>query len=693
MANKGSRVKQSQKERTDAKVGIANSISILDYANKNEMDVLYEDKRIARIETSSGEMLTVYKDNNSWSLSAGDDNEITEYGNTIRFVAKMENKEWREVLDQLVEERGDYLSTNEYNAAYDKKSDINRTQSGEVNNVTSNLKENGFDKQKIKDISILEYAKALGLPVETVNRGKITIIRDPRFEGLLIFNASNSWDWNSKFIHDGNIVKFVQGIQNISREEALKSLDHFAVTGKILNEKEPLEEKAESIVQEENTTTADHDKSEEVNVVKEEEVLHQPRIENDTMEKETEPQQRNLHKSLSKEQLSEILSGYRSHVDVTVFDNPELTPKQMMQLRIAEQHKVDAREFNDPSLSVEYMKELRLAAENGLDLGIFKNEKNQFIYSATQAKEIRLGYQNGLSDESMAAISKENLDHEAMKEIRLGLQDGMEQMLNLGNGHYTGKDIHAIRMTLMVDHILDSIKTQLRNFYDKVIYTIKKALEHSEGMKQFSAVPTNRQSINVETPELKDIEKAALYEFRDTLESIYESMESELQNLSLEERKEAIISALRTVIDQTAEIENSQTADIEKNKIFEEAVETFVDNAEEEALKQIAYESQVEEYIEQFYQNENEYNDKLIDLANVIVNETSISREQKEEIFKRTLGVVFGEQTALKWIKHLPVEESIRQTSTEIPNQNIMKMIQEEYEATITTEEIHLEVG
>jgi hypothetical protein len=47
-------------------------------------------------------------------------------------------------------------------------------------------------------------------------------------------------------------------------------------------------------------------------------------------------------------------------------------------------------------------------------------------------------------------------------------------MLNLGNGHYTGKDIHAIRMTLMVEHILDSIKTQLRNFYDKVIYTIKK---------------------------------------------------------------------------------------------------------------------------------------------------------------------------------------------------------------------------
>lgn len=142
-------------------------------------------------------------------------------------------------------------------------------------------------------------------------------------------------------------------------------------------------------------------------------------------------------------------------------------------------------------------------------------------------------------------------------------------------------------------------------------------------------------------------------------------MEGELQKLSLEERKEAIISALRIVIDQ----------------------------AQEEALRQVAYESLEEEYVEQFYQNENDYNEKLIDYSNAIINETTMSREQKEDIFKRTLGVVFGEQTAEKWIKHLPVQESIRETNTELPNQNFMKMIQEEYEATITTEEIHLEVG
>jgi hypothetical protein len=715
MAEKGKRVKQNQRGNIDEKIRIANSISIMDYANKNEMDILYEDAKIAKIEAPDGKRLTVYKNGNTWShqsegtinnsiISLGDNNnntingnavESNEFGNTIRFVARMEGMPWRDAIDKLVQDRGDYLSSDEYNTAYMERYHSKEAQDNETSKAgATNTREASSERQKMKDISISEYAKALGLQVEDLKRGEMSVIKDPRFEGLFIYNKRNRWDWNSKFIHDGDIVKFAQGIENISREEALKSIEHFATTGLILKEKEPVKEvKTDPILKEEKATTPDHVKPEEASGIKEEAVLKQPKAETDSMQKDAEPKPGRLHKNLSKEQLSEILSGYRSHIDVTVYDNPELSPKQMMQLRIAKQHKVDAREFNDPTLSAEYMKELRLAAENGLDLGIFKDEKNQFIYSAEQAKEIRLGYQNGLSDEAMAAISKENLDSEAMKELRLGLQDGMEQMLNLGSGHYTSKDIHAIRMTLMVEHILDSIKTQLRNFYDKVIYTIKRAFEHKEGLKQYSAIPSDGQVTNIEIPELKDIEKAAVYEFRDTIESIYESMERELQKLSLEGRKEAIISALRTVIDQTLETENSQTANMEKEMAFEEAVESFVDQAQEEALRQVAYESLEEEYVEQFYQNENDYNEKLIDFSNAIINETTISREQKEDIFNRTLGVVFGEQTAEKWIKHLPVQESIRETNTELPNQNFMKMIQEEYEATLTTEEIHLEVG
>lgn len=515
MAEKGKRVTQNQRGNIDEKIRIANSISIMDYANKNEMDILYEDAKIAKIEAPDGKMLTVYKNGNTWShpnegtinnsiVSLGDNNnnsingnavESNQFGNTIRFVARMEGIHWRDTIDKLVQERGDYLSSDEYNTAYMERYSSQETQGNEtLTTGATNTREASSERQKIKDISISEYAKALGLQVDDLKRGEVSVIKEPRFEGLFIYNKRNTWDWNSKFIHDGDIVKFAQGIQNISREEALKSIEHFAITGEIFKEKEPVkEEKTEPILKEEKTSATDHVKPNEASDIKEEEIVQQPKAETDTLEKVAEPKPGRLHKNLSKEQLSEILSGYRSHVDVTVYDNPELNPKQMMQLRIAEQHRVDASEFNDPALSAEYMKELRLAAENGLDLGIFKNEQNQFIYSAAQAKEIRLGYQNGLSDEEMAAISKENLDSETMKELRLGLQDGMEQMLNLGSGHYTSKDIHAIRMTLMVEHILDSIKTQLRNFYDKVIYTIKRAFEHKEGLKQYSAISSDGQ--------------------------------------------------------------------------------------------------------------------------------------------------------------------------------------------------------
>ncbi|MDF2801144.1 MAG: hypothetical protein K0S61_1047 [Anaerocolumna sp.] len=82
-------------------------------------------------------------------------------------------------------------------------------------------------------------------------------------------------------------------------------------------------------------------------------------------------------------------------------------------------------------------------------------------------------------------------------------------------------------------------------------------------MKQYSVIPSVGEAINYRNTGVKSNEKATLYKFRDTIESIYESFEGELQKLSLEERKEAIISALRVVIDRTQETEISQTANME----------------------------------------------------------------------------------------------------------------------------------
>ncbi len=701
MAETGTKVKQKQKEREDAKVEVANSISILDYANKNDMDVLYEDKKIARIETPGGEMLTVFKDRNSWSISNRED-ERAEYGNTIRFVAKMENNEWREALDKLVADRGDYLSSDQYNAAYAETYNLDNQDALESVNTRNKdlIKPENLEFQTAKTVRISDYAKAIGLPTDEVNRGKTTVIRDPRFEGILIYNNSNKWDWHSNFVRDADVIKFAERVQGLSREEAIKSLVAFKDTG-IITEIQKQKESENIIKQEEVLSERSEEKPTEETSSPEEIKNQQSESSQgntDNAEKESLPisqlqSQCQTRKTMSKEQLSEILSGYRRGIDVTSFDNVKLSPKQMRQLRLAEQNGIDSKGFSDSSLSAEYMKEMRLASENGVDLSSFKNEENKFVYSAEQAKEIRLGKQYGLAPEEVAAFAKEELDPEVMKEMRLGLQDGMIQMRNLGNGSYTAKDIHSIRMTIMVNHIVDTIKVQLRNFFDNVVSIIKRSLTHDESTSRLVLNSVNDQTTTTGASPNIDIEKEAINEFKDIIENIYDAMETELQDLPLTERKDAIVSALRIVINQAKENDLSAQSDIEKNQAIEQAVDTFAEEIEVENLKQAAYESLEEEYVEQFYQNENDYNDKLYEFSNSVINDNAITHDQKEEIINRTLGVMFGKETAAKWIGRLPVEENTYAADNELPNENLMKMIQEEYESTMVIEETQMEVG
>lgn len=682
MAETGTKVKQKQKEREDAKVEVANSISILDYANKNDMDVLYEDKKIARIETPGGEMLTVFKDRNSWSISNGED-ERAEYGNTIRFVAKMENNEWREALDKLVADRGDYLSSDQYNAAYTETYNLDNQDALESVNTRNKdlIKPENLEFQTAKTVRISDYAKAIGLPTDEINRGKTTVIRDPSFEGILIYNNSNKWDWHSKFVRDADVIKFVERVQGLSREEAIKSLAAFKDTG-IITEIQKQKESENIIKQEEVLSERSEEKPTEETSSPEEIKNQQSESSQgntDNAEKESLhisqlQSQSQTRKTMSKEQLSEILSGYRRGIDVTSFDNVKLSPKQMRQLRLAEQNGIDSKGFNDSSLSAEYMKEMRLASENGVDLSSFKNKENKFAYSAEQAKEIRLGKQYGLAPEEVAAFAKEELDPEVMKEMRLGLQDGMIQMRNLGNGSYTAKDIHSIRMTIMVNHIMDAIKVQLRNFFDNFISIIKRNIIHDQSFVRYEQVPQNGLNDTVVEIQNADLEKAAINEVKSNIESIYEAISDEMQDLPMEERKDAIISALRAVINQVKENEVTAKSDIEKSQVFEDAVNNVIEEKEEDALKRAALESLEEDYVEQFYQNENDYNDKIIDFTNSIVNDSTMPLELKHEIFNRTIERVFGTGTADKLISRLSPDD----LHPDLPKQSMEEMLQQE---------------
>lgn len=85
---------------------MANSVSIMDYASKNDIEVVYEDQNVARITDVNGSVVTVFKDSNSWTAGNEEFDESKTYGNAISFIARMENIDWREAIDLLVRERG-----------------------------------------------------------------------------------------------------------------------------------------------------------------------------------------------------------------------------------------------------------------------------------------------------------------------------------------------------------------------------------------------------------------------------------------------------------------------------------------------------------------------------------------------------------------------------------------------------------
>lgn len=685
------RSKQSKKdEQTNPKVAVANSISIMDYANKNDIEVVYEDQNVARITDVNGGVLTVFKDSNSWT--AGDEafDESKTYGNTIRFAARMENLDWRDAIDLLVEERGDYQSAEEYNTAFQAEMEQNTESIIQGRELRAQRK---ADLQKLKDISIVQYAEKSGLPIKELHN-KFVIIDDKRYEGLMIYKDTNTWDWHSRFIKNANLIQFLEQTESLTRDQAMNKLFQFSESGEI-NTTMDSERMKPNINHKDNavgelqglSTRQESSKDQELK----EEVVILPENENPIFHNESESNHETsvkLSRTMTKEQLSEILSGIRHGIDVSSFDNPELQPEQMRQLRLAILRGINPSEFSSPDLTADFMKEMRLAKQNGIKLDLFKDNNNNFIFNAEQAKEIRLGYMKGLQPQLIGSYAKENLDPEIMKEVRLGLQDGMEQMKRLTNGNYTAKDIHAIRMTIMVNHIIDSIKLHMRNLYDSIIALFKRSISYERTEQGIQNDLTSGGEIDQgrETDKKLDIEKEAVFEFKDAMESIYEALSEELQELTLDEKKEAITQAFRSILHQARELE--QTVAASNESTLDKAVKEFIDEKEMVDLRQAAYENLQEEYVAQFYENENRYNEGLIEFSEALINDSSIVYEEKSEIFHRTLGTVFGERVAQKWIDRLPVEQ--QQSAERQP----MEMIQEEYEQVTTiTEELEYEVG
>lgn len=116
--------KTDSQDEYDGRVELANSISIVDYARKNGMEIIYEDESMAiTIDEDTEFDLIIYKEKNSWRLDKvaepGDMNDIV-FGNTVRFAARQEKIFWKDAIEVLVTDRGKYQSSEEYNSAYEK---------------------------------------------------------------------------------------------------------------------------------------------------------------------------------------------------------------------------------------------------------------------------------------------------------------------------------------------------------------------------------------------------------------------------------------------------------------------------------------------------------------------------------------------------------------------------------------------
>ncbi|WMJ88528.1 hypothetical protein [Anaerocolumna sp. MB42-C2] len=670
---------RSKKEENQiSKVDIANSVSILDYAYKNNIEVLYEDQNVARIADTETSVITVYKENNSWKTDS--EEEENNYGNTIRFVAKVENTDWKEAMSILLEERAEYLSAEEYNRAYLEELNEQNQEDREVS--SDRMARNNQEFRVVKEIPIVEYLKVLGLPVKELHSGKFAVIADKRYEGLIIYNQTNTWDWNTQGIRNEDIIGLAMKVQGYNRQEALEEMIAFTEDRQII----PNKLFAENILEpdlnaEEESSPIEAGTGENTATVNGAQEVYSEAVPEITAEKQAKK------KTMSKEQLSEILSGYRWGIDVSEYDNPDLNPEQMHQLKLAISRGINAGEINSPRLSAEYMKEMRLALQNGISLEVFKDKNNQFIFSTEQAREIRLGYINGLTAEAVAIYAYSNLDHEVMKELRLGLQNDMYEMKNLSSGNYTAKDIHAIRMTLTINRILDSIKLHLRNLYYSIISLLERNIVYERENKGIHTETADIGAKYQDGSDTIDTEKEAVYELKDAIEEIYYSMEEELQDLPIDQKKEAIVDALWEVLHKAREMDDTVAA--QNHSEVYKAVDELIEEKEMEHLQEAAYESLQEEYVEQFFDNENKYNEMLIEFTSKILSDSSIENGQKTKIFERTLGIVYGSKVAEKWIEHLPVEQ---QNSPVTEKQ--LQMIREEYEQMITvTEELVHEAG
>lgn len=530
-----STMEKRERKSKHAETMLANQVSIMDFAKKNNFVISYEDDKIAKIQdVVSEEDITVFKGNNTWSVP---ENGKTTGGRTIRFVARMQEMTNNAASDMLVENRAKYCSSQEYNEEYGR-----------------------------------QHGLQVGPKVEPAKKEQNDVVKQ---------EINDNADSKERKTEE-------KTTKNVSQEKRVTSPSKSV-------------EKAET----EKIVITDHQNE-----------IPMP-----------------TH--YSKLQIAEILAGTKRGLDIKVFDKIELRPEQMRELRVALEKDINLSRFAFKQVPADYIKEVRLAAQDGLDIKVFNLKKKECVYSAEQAREIRLGLKAGLSQEQMKVFARKDLKPDVMRELRLGLQDGLNVMTDFNNGLFTAKDIHTVRMHLMVKQFIESLKQKMSMLFEQVREAI-------------------RNSIEKRNPEMKaqEIVEETDMQIKDTVKYLYEAIEESISERNVEEKKEILAEVFQKVVAMGNAIEEIYPEQ-DKGDAYKDAASHVGDTIQQNALKSKAMEVLKNDYAEKFAESEQQHNFQVVEITEKLMNEPELSAEQKKGVLMANLNYEFSESAIDSLMEHM----------------------------------------
>lgn len=498
-------------------------------------------------------------------------------------------------------------------------------------------------------VSILDFARKNNFVI-TYEDNKIAKIQDVvSEEDITVFKGNNTWSVpENGNTTGGRTIRFVARMQEMTNNAASDMLvENWAKykSSKEYNDEyakqhsKQVEEKSESIVQ------------------KEEAVKKQEGSQEKVQEEEND---NSLPARFSKQQAAEIIAGAKRGLDIKVYDKIELSPVQMREIRIGLENDVNLSKFAYKQVSADYMREVRLAAQDGLDLKAFALKKKECVYNAEQAREIRLGLKFGLNQEQIKVFAKKNLEPDVMREIRLGLQEGLDSMSDFNSGLYTAKDIHTVRMHLLVKQFIQSLKQKISILFEQV----KKAIE---------------SNLQKQKPDMsaKEVTEETELQIKDTVKDLYEAIEESIAEKTIEDKKEILAGVFEKVVAIGNAIEQIYP-DKEKAEAFHDAASQVVKTINDNTSKERTLNALKVDYAERFSENEQKHNVKIVEIAEELMNEP-ITEEQKKEILMNNLNYEIGEayiEILMEHIPHTVLPDSVQPVQEKVMNQYQQNIIE-----------------